>query len=205
VRRLLSRASYAEELDDAMLIERAADALAAGRVIGWFQGRMEFGPRALGNRSILASPAAAETKARINSMIKKREWFRPLAPSVLQEHAWEWFDGAAPSPYMSFVARARRIDAIPAVVHVDGTARLQTVRAEDNAMFATLIEAFRRRTGLPLVLNTSLNGPGEPIACSPEDALRTATAIGLDELYLGRHRLVLDAQAPELAAAAGGR
>ncbi|MGD2113548.1 MAG: carbamoyltransferase N-terminal domain-containing protein [Acidobacteriota bacterium] len=187
----------AEELAEDDLVERAADSLAQGRVIGWFQGRMEFGPRALGNRSILASPERQETKDRINELIKGREPFRPLAPSVLAESADRLFVDEIDSPFMSFVTHARpeRAASIPAILHVDDSARLQTVDAEANPLYDRLLRAFERRTGIPAVLNTSLNVNGQPIACNPADALDAATAGGLDEIYLGRTVIRLGASA----------
>ncbi len=167
-------------------IECAADALARGEVVGWFQGRSEFGPRALGHRSILATPADAGMVERINAAIKKREAFRPFAPTVLAERAEEFFEDVTPSPWMSLTvrtkpeARAR----IPAVVHVDGTARLQTLARDDEPLFRALIDAFAQRTGLPLVLNTSLNMRGQPLAESATDALALFLDSALDLLVL---------------------
>jgi carbamoyltransferase len=155
-------------------IRSAAEAIEAGDTVGWFQGRSEFGPRALGNRSILATPAQADMVERINAAIKKREGFRPFAPSVLAAHAADWFPQVTPSPAMSLTVpvAADKAAQIPAVVHVDGSARIQTLEAEDNPLYHALIEACYARTGLPMVLNTSFNVKGEPIVETPSDALR---------------------------------
>ncbi|SCF07793.1 carbamoyltransferase [Micromonospora haikouensis] len=163
-------------------VERAADLLAAGEVIGWFDGAAEVGPRALGHRSILADPRDAAMRDRINATIKFREHFRPLAPAVLDEHAVEWF-GIRDSPFMLRAAPVLR-PGVDAVTHVDGTARLQTVARSDNPAYYDLIRAFAARTGVPMVLNTSLNTRGEPIAQTPSDALHTLVEGGLDRLVL---------------------
>ncbi|SFQ68669.1 carbamoyltransferase C-terminal domain-containing protein [Amycolatopsis rubida] len=161
---------------------RTADLLAAGAVVGWYEGASEIGPRALGHRSILADPRSPTMRDRLNAEIKQREHFRPFAPSVRNERAAEWF-GLADSPFMLRAAPVRK-PSVPAVTHVDGTARLQTVRREDNPVYYDLIRAFEDRTGVPMVLNTSLNTKGEPIAETPEDAVRTLLAAGLDHLVL---------------------
>jgi carbamoyltransferase len=167
-------------------VTAAADALAANSVIGWFQGRSEFGPRALGNRSILASPTEHGMIERINAAIKKRESFRPFAPTVLAEHADEYFLDVTPSPYMSITVSVRpeHRGAIPAVVHVDGTARLQTLVESDNPLYYRLIQAFEARTGLPMLLNTSFNIKGEPIVETADDALRNFLDSELDLLVI---------------------
>jgi carbamoyltransferase len=191
------------------LIERVAGLLADGAVIGWFQGRMEFGPRALGHRSILADARSATVQGRINSMVKERAGFRPFAPAVLADDAADWFKVSRDSPYMSFVldlhparhvqledgtaatgpddllARVRQVRSdVPAVTHVDRSARVQTVDRGRNPVFADLLEAFRSLTGCPLLLNTSFNARDEPIVCTPEDALATYRRTGLDALVL---------------------
>ncbi|MEV6973435.1 carbamoyltransferase C-terminal domain-containing protein [Kitasatospora sp. NPDC093806] len=172
--------------------QEAAAMLSAGNVIGWFQGRMEFGPRALGARSILASPCSAATAVRINAMIKQREAFRPFAPAVLAEHATGYFDlaeaGALVYPYMLATSSVRphRRDEIPAVVHIDGSARVQTVHRDTNPDLWRLIDAFRQQSGVPIVLNTSFNGADEPIVCTPDDAVATFVRCGLDGLVIGR-------------------
>ena len=168
------------------LMERVAELLAAGRVIAWFQGRMEFGPRALGNRSILADPRRAEVKHEINVKVKYREEFRPFAPAVVREACRDYFDPPYESPFMLLVAdtRPEKRAIIPAIVHIDGTARLQTVDRESNPRFWDLIKAFERRTGVPLLLNTSFNIQ-EPIVCSPDDAIRTFKESKMDYLVVG--------------------
>ena len=165
----------------------AAEALARGRFVGWFQGRMEFGPRALGARSILADPRSPEVRDRLNRDVKFRERFRPFAPAVLLEAAGDWFVNARPSPHMMFTfqARPRSRDQIPDVVHVAGSARVQTVGPGDgNPAFRRLLEAFARSTGVPVLLNTSLNVRGEPIVRTPEQALALFDKSGLDVLVL---------------------
>lgn len=167
----------------------AATALTEGKLVGWFQGRMEFGERALGNRSILADPRDASMKDKINMAVKYRESFRPFAPSILRDHVEEYFeipDGVS-IPYMEQVypIRIEKRSAIPAVVHADGTGRLQTVERADNPLYHELIEEFMKLTGIPVVLNTSFNVQGEPIVCSPSDAIRTFYTCGLDMLILG--------------------
>jgi carbamoyltransferase len=171
-----------------------AQLLARGFVVGWFQGRMEFGPRALGNRSILADPRDAATRDRVNASVKFREEWRPFAPACLQERAAEYFEPSAEGPYMivTFTVRPEKRGIIPAVTHVDGSARVQTVRRESNPRFWQLIEEFGRVTGVPVVLNTSFNLRGEPIVCTPQDALRTYFTSGLDFLALGDCLLAKD-------------
>jgi carbamoyltransferase len=170
---------------------RAAALLAEGKVIGWFQGGSEFGPRALGHRSILADPRDPGMKDHVNARVKNRQSFRPFAPAVLAERAGEWFEGETESPFMLLAKRVRpeARDRIPAVVHVDNTARVQTVRKEDDPRFHALIEAFAARTGVPVVLNTSFNLRGEPIVETPRDAVEGFLASRLDALVL--HDLVL--------------
>lgn len=163
------------KLDEDILVERVAQALADGHIVAWFQGRMEWGPRALGNRSFLADPRDPRTREKLNQQVKLREWFRPLAPSVLHEYSHEIFGTSSYyDPFMITVFPV--VDdirpKIPAVVHVDGTARPQMVRKSDNPRYWKLLDAFRRRTGVPCVLNTSFNIQ-EPIVCTPEDAVKT--------------------------------
>jgi carbamoyltransferase len=169
------------------LEEEVAALLAAGLIVGWFQGSIEYGPRALGNRSILADPRDAGMKDKINSAVKFRESFRPFAASVLAEHQGEWFTRSDVSPYMTinFRVRKERSKQVPAVVHEDGTCRLQTVVAAQNPRYWRLIDRFRRRTSVPMLLNTSFNVKGEPIVCTPEDAVKTFLACGLDALVAG--------------------
>jgi carbamoyltransferase len=189
------------------MISVAVDALERKEVLGWFQGRMEFGPRALGARSILADPRDPEMQSKLNLKVKFRESFRPFAPAVLRESLTEWFDLAVDSPYMLFVAdvaRAHRIDSpqanadlqwldrlriprsdIPAATHVDGSARIQTVYKQTNPRFHMLISAFAKRTGCPVLVNTSFNVRGEPIVCTPDDAFRCFMGTRLDSLAIG--------------------
>lgn len=164
----------------------AAGLLARGKVLGWFRGGMEFGPRALGARSILAAPFPAAMKDQLNRRVKFREPFRPFAPMVLEEAADEWFESWAPSPHMSFAFKVRssRRSRIPAVTHVDGRARLQTVNGSRQPALARLLRAFGELTGVPVVLNTSFNVRGEPIVCSPEDAVACFLRTGMDYLFL---------------------
>ena len=166
--------------------DEVADILTRDKVIGWFQGRMEFGPRALGARSILASPLHASMQARLNE-IKDREDFRPVAPVVLEEEASRWFANADVSPFMLFVydVLPGKADLIPAVRHVDGTARIQTINRQQNSLYYDLIQAFQARTGVPVLVNTSFNTRGEPIVCSPRDALECFWTSPLDALVIG--------------------
>ncbi|WP_354086628.1 carbamoyltransferase [Bradyrhizobium sp. S3.3.6] len=169
---------------------RAAEWIADGAVIGWVQGRSEFGPRALGNRSILADPRPAANKERINAMVKKRESYRPFAPSVLEEDAGAFFelpDGRAEYPFMNFVVRVRQSKRalLGAITHIDGTARLQTVSRTNNAAYWELINAFKSRTGVPILLNTSFNNNAEPIVDSVADAITAFLSTELDGLVVG--------------------
>ncbi len=170
----------------ANVAEETADILVRDRVIGWFQGRMEFGPRALGARSILASPLHAEMQARLNE-IKDREDFRPVAPVVLEEEAAHWFAGAGRSPFMLFVfdVLPDKSDRIPAVRHVDGTARIQTINRTQNRPYYDLLQAFQKRTGVPVLVNTSFNTRGEPIVCTPRDAVESFWTSPQDALVIG--------------------
>lgn len=173
----------------ASICEQTARRLAKGQLVGWLQGRAEFGPRALGNRSILADPRFAETQDLINEKIKFRETFRPFAPSILHEFGPDYFEHYQASPYMdkTLKIRAEMQPKIAAVCHVDGTGRLQTVKREWNPRFYELIEQFRRLTGIPLLLNTSFNVMGKPLAHSLEDALALFLTTGLDVLVIGDH------------------
>ncbi len=168
------------------IANEVADLLADDKVIGWFQGRMEFGPRALGARSILASPLHAEMQARLNE-IKDREDFRPVAPVVVEAEAGEWFVNAGQSPFMLFVydVRAEQAERIPAVRHVDGTARIQTINREQHPLYYDLLRAFQARTGVPVLINTSFNTRGEPIVCTPRDAIECFWSSPLDALVIG--------------------
>jgi carbamoyltransferase len=198
------------ELTEDELMSRVAQALEEGKVIGWFQGRMEFGPRALGNRSILGDPRRSEMQAKLNLKIKFRESFRPFAPSVIEERASDCFELSEASPYMLFVAavtKALRVDgpkdeptdfmarlkirrsALPAVTHVDYSARVQTVARRDNPRFHQLLGEFEKRTGCPVLVNTSFNVRGEPPVCTPEDAYRCFMRTEMDYLVLGNFLL----------------
>lgn len=191
------------------LLDGVAAALAAGEVVGWFQGQMEFGPRALGHRSILADPRSPTVQRRLNSMVKERAAFRPFAPAVLEDHAGAWFEGHSATPYMTSVLQLkpeRRVaveapaddltdrvaqvrSVIPAVTHVDHSARVQLVSTDRNPEFAALLEAFERRTGCPVLLNTSFNRRDEPIVCTPADAYETFRHAGLDRLVIGAYMI----------------
>ncbi|WPL18870.1 putative carbamoyl transferase, NodU family [Thiorhodovibrio winogradskyi] len=193
-------------LDDNALMPQLAELLAEGRIVGWFQGRMEFGPRALGGRSIIGDPRNPTMQSVMNLKIKYRESFRPFAPAVLAEQLSDWFEQRAPSPYMLMVAPVKAdkriamsarqqqlfgIDKlnvprsqVPAITHVDGSARIQTVHPETNPRFHRLIQAFAERTGVPLLINTSFNVRGEPIVCSPADAYRCFMRTEMDYLVL---------------------
>lgn len=189
-----SKLAY-RRLDD--LPNQTAELLAADKIIGWFQGRMEFGPRALGGRSILASPIHAEMQARLND-IKDREDFRPVAPVVLEEKAGDWFTGCRQAPYMLFIydIKPHKGERIPAVRHLDGTARVQTINRSQNAVYYDLLQAFERRTGVPVLVNTSFNTRGEPIVCTPRDAVECFWTSPLDALVIGSFLL----EKPELPA-----
>ncbi len=200
------------KLSDDVLLDEAAKALASEKVIGWFQGRMEFGPRALGGRSILGDPRSAKTQSVMNLKIKYRESFRPFAPSVLREDVADYFEFDGDSPYMLLVApvaakRRKQLSTgysgkfgidllnvprsdIPAVTHVDYSARIQTVHADTNPRYYRLISNFKKFTGYGVVVNTSFNVRGEPIVCTPEDAFRCFMGTEMDELYVGNFRLV---------------
>jgi carbamoyltransferase len=205
--RLTAEEATFTTLSDGELVERTVEALASGRAVGWFQGRMEFGPRALGGRSILADPRSPTMQSRLNLKVKFRESFRPFAPSVLAENVGEWFDIEGDSPYMLLVAQVAhdhlrkmteeeeglfgieklnvpRSD-IPAVTHIDNSARIQTVHIETHPRYHALLELFKERTGCPVLVNTSFNVRGEPIVCTPEDALNCFRKTDLDVLAIG--------------------
>jgi carbamoyltransferase len=170
------------------ITDDTADLLIAGKIVGWFQGRLETGPRALGNRSILADPRPDRTKDHLNARVKHREWFRPFGPSVLAEKANEVFEtGDASSPFMlqAFTIRPQWQGKIPAVEHVDHTARIQTVTAKQNPRYHDLLLAFDQKTGVPAILNTSFNVMGEPIVRSPENAIDCFRSTGIDVLCIG--------------------
>ena len=185
-----------EALSDDAIVARTAAALADGAVVGWYQGRTEFGPRALGNRSILADPRRPEMKDVLNARIKHREPFRPFAPVILEERTGEYFVHDEPSPFMlmTYPVRPEKVDVIPAPTHVDGTGRLQTIRREQNPRYYDLIDAFAGRTGVPVLLNTSFN-ENEPICCTPQEAVDTFRRTKMDVLVLGPY-LATEADAP---------
>lgn len=161
-----------------------AHEIANGKIVAWCNGRSEYGPRALGNRSILADPRVACNHNRINTQIKNREWFRPVAPVVLEEDAQDWFEFDRPSPFMLFTARCKQPEAIPAVTHVDGSSRMQTVSRSCNPLYYDLIREFKAITGVPVLINTSLNVDGEPMVETAEDALRLWDKTPVDILVL---------------------
>lgn len=219
--RLTAAGARFKVLESSALVDSCAADLAAGRALGWFQGRMEFGPRALGARSILGDPRAADMQRTLNLRVKFRESFRPFAPAILREDLAAWFEMDADSPYMLFVApviesrrRAMRADeqalfgieklniarsGIPAVTHVDYSARIQTVHPETNALFHALLSSFKEKTGCPVLVNTSFNVRGEPIVCTPEDAFRCFMGCGIERLAIGCCYLEKEAQDPALA------
>jgi carbamoyltransferase len=206
-RRLTALGARFEVCDDETLIDASVDALVAGKALGWFQGRMEFGQRALGARSILADPRSPTTQRTLNQKVKFRESFRPFAPSVLREEVSDWFDLDCDSPYMMLVADVKKDrqlaltdeeqklfgierlniarSEIPAVTHVDYSARIQTVHRETNPRYHALISAFKQRTGCPVLVNTSFNVRGEPIVCTPEDAWRCFMGTAIDSMAIG--------------------
>ena len=174
------------KMDHGDLVEEVAEHIVSGNVVGWFQGRMEWGPRALGNRSIVAHPGRADMKDILNARIKHREWFRPFAPAILAEYQHEYFERDHASPFMLHVYKIRpdKRKALCAVNHVDDTGRLQTVTREENPMYYDLISAFHRKTGLPILLNTSFN-ENEPIVCTPEEAIYCFRRTRMDVLSIG--------------------
>jgi carbamoyltransferase len=178
------------ELPEAELSRHAAESLATGKIVGWFQGRAEWGPRALGNRSILADPRRPDMRETLNRRIKHREDFRPFAPSILEEAASDYFECSHPSPFMSFAfpVRPEKRSEIPAPTHLDGTARLQTVSRSANPVFWRLLEGFGQRTGVPVLVNTSFND-NEPIVCRPEEALDCFLRTHMDGLIIGNFLL----------------
>ncbi len=176
------------KLDDAGLFDRVAQAIADGKVVGWFQGAMEFGPRARGNRSIVADPRRADMKDILNMRIKRRETFRPFAPSILEEKVGEYFERSEASPFMLMIYKVReeKRAKVPAITHHDGSGRLQTVSAKTNPRYHRLISAFERKAGVPLVLNTSFN-EHEPIVCTPGEAIACFLKTKMDVLALGNY------------------
>ena len=174
------------KLERTALLDATAEQIASGNVIGWFQGRMEWGPRALGNRSIVAHPGLPNMKDVLNARIKHREWFRPFAPSIMADHQHEYFEHDHPSPFMLHVYKIRpeKRKELCAVNHVDDTGRLQSVTREENPMYYDLISAFHRKTGIPVILNTSFN-ENEPIVCTPEEAIDCFQRTRMDVLAIG--------------------
>ena len=176
-------------LETDSLLETTAQLIAEGNVVGWYQGKMEWGPRALGNRSILADPRNAEMKYILNEKIKHRESFRPFAPCILEEHLSEYFDIDIPSPYMLFVAPVKKPEKIPAVTHVDGTGRLQTVSKDTNPLYYDLIKEFYKITDVPVLINTSMNVRGEPIVNTLEQAYNMIIKTDMDYLVMGNYTI----------------
>lgn len=175
------------KLERQALLEKTAKLISDGNIVGWYQGKMEWGPRALGNRSILADPRNAKMKDILNEKIKHRESFRPFAPSILEEYASEYFDINVPSPYMLMVSKIKQPEKIPAVTHVDGTGRLQTVSKESNPLYYDLINEFNKITDIPVIINTSLNVMGEPIVNTPEQAYSMITKTDMDCIVMGSY------------------
>ena len=178
-----------EYLTREQLLQTTAKLISEQNVVGWYQGKIEWGPRALGNRSILADPRDSKMKDVLNEKIKHRELFRPFAPSILEEYASEYFDLTVPSPYMLFVAKVKKPDKIPAVTHVDGTGRLQTVSREANPLYYDLINDFYKITGVPVVVNTSMNVRGEPIVNTPEQAYAMIIKTEMDYIMMGNYMI----------------
>ena len=194
LRRAGSSVLYSKPAD---LTRDAASLLSAGKIVAWFQGRAEYGPRALGHRSILADPRRAEMKDTVNERIKHREPYRPFAGAVPLERVTEFFELSGGSPFMQFVVpvKSAALARIPAVVH-GGTCRVQTVDPEEDSLFHGLLTEFGARTGTPVLLNTSFNDADEPIVCSPADALRTFLKSDLDALVIGPFLVTRTRQAP---------
>ena len=176
-----------EKLSTQSLLEKTAKKISDGNIVGWYQGKMEWGPRALGNRSILADPRNSTMKDILNEKIKHRESFRPFAPSVLEEFSSDYFEIDIPSPYMLMVAKVKQPEKIPAVTHIDGTARLQTVSKESNPLYYELINQFYKITEIPIIINTSMNVMGEPIVNTPSDAYNMILKTDMDYLVLGNN------------------
>jgi len=191
-----SKAAVYTRFDRSTLVKHVARLLADGNVVAWFQGRMEFGPRALGGRSILGDPRSPTMQSQMNLKIKFRESFRPFAPAVVRDRVSDFFDLDCDSPYMLLVAPVRPDAQLPAVTHVDGSARIQTVRSGENALFHELLTEFGRLTGYPVLINTSFNVRGEPIVCTPEDAYRCFLRTNIDYLVIEDLVLAKQAQAP---------
>jgi len=174
-----------QKLERQELLTSTAKLISDQNVVGWYQGRLEWGPRALGNRSILADPRKAKMKDILNEKIKHRESFRPFAPSILEEYTSEYFELDVPSPYMLLVAKVKKPDKIPAVTHVDGTGRLQTVSRNANPLYYDLIKEFYKLTGVPVIVNTSMNVRGEPIVNTPEQGYTMLKKTEMDYIVMG--------------------
>ena len=186
-----------ERLDRSDLLERVAALIDTAHVVGWYQGRMEWGPRALGHRSILGDARHPEMRDTINRKIKMREGFRPFAPTVLEEHSQELFALDRPSPYMLLVAPVKKEAVpLPAITHVDGSARVQTINAQQDPLYYDLVHTFYRRTGCPAIINTSMNVRGEPIVNTPKDAYLCFMRTDMDAISMGPFLLHKDAQPP---------
>src|SRR5688572_24138796 len=215
IRMLDGAGAVYEVMETDAMLDVVAEALANDQVVGWFQGRMEFGPRALGHRSIIGDPRSPKMQSTMNLKIKHRESFRPFAPSVLEERAAEWFDLDVPSPYMMLTAPVTAdhrappptehcgdlpdwvngaLCDIPAVTHVDYSARLQTVNQEQSPEFYEILKAFDDLTGCPVLINTSFNVRGEPIVCTPEDAYRCFMRTEMDALVIENFVMLKDRQ-----------
>lgn len=188
----------AKKMTPDALVKHCAELLSRQLVVGWFQGRLEFGPRALGGRSILADPRSPAMKESLNLKIKKREGFRPFAPICTEEAASDYFHVDRPYPFMTFIVDVKDKDALGAVCHQDGTARLQTVSRQSDPLMHALLEAFAALTGVPALLNTSMNVSGEPIVCGPEDAFNCFRESGMDALVMGPYVIERRHQPPEL-------
>jgi len=181
-----------ESFEVITLLQKTAQLIADGNVVGWYQGKMEWGPRALGNRSILADPRRADMKDILNAKIKHRESFRPFAPSIMEEFESEYFEMDIPSPYMLMVSPVKKPKEIPAVTHVDGTGRLQTVSKESNELYYSLINEFYKITGVPVIINTSMNVMGEPIVNTPEQAYSMILKTDMDYIVMGNNIIKRD-------------
>jgi carbamoyltransferase len=174
-------------LEREKLLQTTARLISEQNIVGWYQGKMEWGPRALGNRSILADPRDVKMKDILNEKIKHRESFRPFAPSILEEYVSEYFDIDITSPYMLLVAPVKKPENIPAVTHVDGTGRLQTVSKDTNPLYYDLINEFYKITEVPVIVNTSMNVMGEPIVTSPDEAFKMWASTEMDNLVMGNY------------------
>jgi len=164
--------------------------ISESKIIAWYQGRSEFGPRALGNRSFIANPADPNMKDILNSRVKFREWFRPFAPSVIEEFCQDYFDIDVPSPFMLYTCPVKNRELVPSITHIDGTARVQTVNKEDNPKYYELIKEVEKYTGIPMVLNTSLNINGQPIVESIEEALDLFEQSDIDGIVINNRMLL---------------